>query len=148
MPHPQCVRYGEIGFQEAYGVAWSSRDEALFSSFFSANCVYVEGATHMSFRGRAEVLRFFRFMQAFSPDSKIEFTSLLGEPRCFAAEWTWSGTASGKLLLDGVLYPATGRRFSVDGVGVCRADDSGLITYHKDYYDMRGLLKQLGLLTT
>jgi hypothetical protein len=33
-------------------------------------------------------------------------------------------------------------------VGICHADERGFVTYHKDYYDMRTVLKQIGLLAT
>ena len=141
----QSIRYGSADFREAYGACWSSADEELFRSFFSKDVLYIDGGNHRSFQGIDEALGFFKSMLAFSPDSKIEFTRLTGDRQGFAAEWTWSGTAAGKLLLDGIVYPRTDRRFSVDGVAFCMVDEAGLVTYHKDYYDMRLVLKQLGL---
>ncbi|MGH7961823.1 MAG: ester cyclase [Candidatus Binatia bacterium] len=145
MKETTIARYGDPDFPRAYGVAWSSRDEKLFASFFSEEAIYVEGGAHLTFTGITEVVRFFKFMFAFAPDSQIVFTRLTGDRRSFSAEWTWSGTASGKLLLDGILYPATNRPFSVQGVAFCTVNDAGLVTYHKDYYDTRTLLKQLGV---
>jgi hypothetical protein len=68
-----------------------------------------------------------------------------GEYTDIASEWTWSGTASGELRLDGRTYPATNRPYSVQGVALCNVDEAGAITAHRDFYDMRALLKQLGL---
>ena len=138
------VRYGNVEFREAYGAAWSSGDEALFRAYFAPEVVYVEGGAHTRYEGVDQAARFFRFMRAFSPDSRIEFTSLAGDTRGFGAEWVWSGTASGKLLLDGIVYPAANRPYRIDGAAICRADAEGRVTYHKDFYDMRSLLKQLG----
>ena len=55
-----------------------------------------------------------------------------------------SGVAQGPLLVDGIVHPPTNLPFSVDGAAVCRVNAEGLISYHKDYYDIRSLMKQLG----
>ena len=141
------IRYGSPEFCEAYGACWSSADEALFASFFTKDVLYVDCASRRSFQGIEETLAFFKSMLAFSPDSKIEFSHWIGDQRGFAAEWTWSGTAAGKLVLDGIVYPRTDKRFSVNGVAFCTVDPAGLVTSHKDYYDMRIVLKQLGLIS-
>lgn len=144
----QRVPYGDERFREAFGEAWSSADEAHWRTFFTPDVLYIEGGTQTEYRGIDQAARFFRFMYAFAKDSRIEFLNLHGDAHGFGAEWLWSGIAHGPLLVDGVVHPPTNRPFSVDGAAICRVNDEGLVTYHKDYYSMRTLMKQIGLLET
>jgi steroid delta-isomerase-like uncharacterized protein len=138
-----CVN--EPGFLEAYGAAWSSGTEEDLAAHVADDVEYVEGAMGMTYRGIAELARFFRYMLAFSSDSHIEFTSLIRDGDAFASEWRWSGTADGPLQVEGRTYEPTGLHFDVPGVAICRTRDDGLITYHKDYYDVATLVRQIGL---
>lgn len=138
------VPYTDPAFADAYGTAWSETDDAPLLAYFAEDGEYTDTGSSITVRGHAGIARFRRAMFAFSHDSRIVFTSLLPGPGGFAAEWTWSGTASGDLVLDGTRYPATDRPYSVRGVALCRVDASGAITAHLDYYDMRSLLVQIG----
>jgi hypothetical protein len=140
------VPYGAPGFKKAYGVAWSQTDVRPLLRYFAEDGEYTDAGSSATFRGHGEIARFVELMFAFSHDSTVAYTSLLGGKDGFAAEWRWSGTASGKLVLDGHTYPRTNRPFAVQGVALCKVDDTGAITSHRDYYDMRALLKQLELL--
>jgi hypothetical protein len=137
------IPYGAPGFQEAYGVAWSQTDVRPLLRYFAEKGEYTDTGSSATFRGHAEIARFVELMFAFSHNSTVAYTSLLQGEDGFAAEWTWSGTASGKLVLDGHMYPRTDRPFSVEGLALCKVDDTCAITSHRDYYDMRTLLKQL-----
>ena len=139
------IQYGSDGFREAYGQAWSCHDESVWRGFFSPDVVYVEGGMHTSYQGVDEAARFYRFMYRFAADSRIEFVNLYGNAEGFGAEWVWSGVANGPLLVDGVVHAPTNLPFSIDGAAVCRVDGEGRVTYHKDYYDVRSLMKQLRL---
>lgn len=141
---PGHVPFTDPRFQQAYGEAWTGTDDAVLLRYFAEDGEYTDTGSSITVRGHAGIARFRRAMFAFSTDSTIVFTSLVRGTDGFAAEWTWSGTATGDLVLDGDRYPASHRRYSVDGVALCRVDADGAITVHRDYYDMRALLKQLG----
>ena len=134
------------GFPDAYGSAWSGTDDAPLLAHFAEDGEYTDTGSSITVRGHTGIARFRRAMFAFSRDSRIVFTSLLGGEGGFAAEWTWSGTATGDLVLDGRRYPASDRPYSVIGVALCRVDATGAITAHRDYYDMRALLTQIDAL--
>jgi steroid delta-isomerase-like uncharacterized protein len=138
------IPYTDPAFSDAYGSAWSGSDDAPLLAYFAEDGEYTDTGSSITVRGHAGLVRFRRAMFAFSPDSRIVFTSLLSGTGGFAAEWTWSGTASGDLVLDGRRYPASGRPYSVRGVALCRVDAAGAITAHVDYYDMHALLVQIG----
>jgi hypothetical protein len=140
------VPYTHPRFQEAYGLAWSGTEDAPLLRYFAEKGEYTDTGSSITVRGHAGIVRFRRAMFAFSRDSRIVFTSLLRGAGGFAAEWTWSGTASGDLVLDGHRYAGTYRPYSVQGVALCTVDEAGAITAHRDYYDMRALLLQLELI--
>ena len=143
---PAHAPYSDPGFAEAYGAAWSASDDAPLLRYFAEGGAYTDTGSSITVRGHAGIARFRAAMFAFSHDSTIVFSSLLHGAGGFAAEWIWSGTNSGDLVLDGVRHAATGRRYSVRGVALCSVDETGAITAHVDYYDMRSLLTQIGVL--
>lgn len=97
-----------------------------------------------TYTGVDQVARFFRYMLTFSSDTDVAFTSLIREGSSFASEWIWSGTADGPLRVEGQVYPATGKRYAVKGVAVCTVNEEGLISLHRDYYDVGTLMHQIG----
>jgi steroid delta-isomerase-like uncharacterized protein len=137
--------FGRPAWAGAYGRAWSGADGAHLAAFFAEEAVYEDTGTGACARGRTEIAAYHAFMRAFAPDSLIVFAQTLGDAERFALEWTWSGTATGPIRLDSLLHPATGRSFSVPGVAVCAADEAGLLTLHRDIYDMRATLRSCGI---
>ncbi len=113
---------------------------------YAAECVYVDVGSAVEVRGHEQLRRFYRAMLAFAPDSQVRFLDVYGDGRGFAAEWIWSGTASGAIRIDGDVLPCPGAAFSVPGVAYCTLAADGTIASHKDYYDMRAVLKQAGVL--
>ncbi len=137
--------YNKPGFLESWGEALSSSDENFLSSFYSTDAVYEECAAQNRWEGLANIVKFYNFMFAFSPDCKIKFTSITGNENSFAAEWVSWGTATGKLKFDRIIYPETNLPYSINGIAFCNFNKDNLITIQKDYYDVRSLLKQLSL---
>lgn len=136
MNKANVIPYGHPGFLAAYGAVWSSGDNALLASYFSEDGSYV---------GHEQIARFSRFMHAFSRDVKIDYLSHCGEANLFALEWVWSGLATGPIRIDGITYPASNKHYEIPGVAICRANARGEITYHRDYYDLLTLMRQLGI---
>jgi steroid delta-isomerase-like uncharacterized protein len=113
---------------------------------YAADCLYVDVGSAVEVNGHDQLRRFYRAMLAFAPDSTVRFLDGHGDERGFAAEWIWSGTASGSIRIDGQVLPCPGAAFSVPGVAYCTLAGDGTIASHKDYYDMRAVLQQAGLL--
>lgn len=146
MLESEVARPGDDEFLSQFGRAWSSRNEERLTRFYDLDAEYVDVAAGGEYKGAAEIARFFRYMLRFSSDSGIVFTSLVSDPRGFAAEWTWTGTANGELRVGTGLHAPTGRSFTVCGVAVCTVDARLLITRHRDYYDSAGLMRQIGVM--
>lgn len=136
---------GDPGFLEAWSAAWSASDPAALLEMYSPDTLYVDVGSAASYQGRGELEGFFAHMLKFARDSRIVFHNYAGDAGSFASEWTWSGTAQGRLMLNGQLLERSAKRFAVEGVAFCTRAEAGLIASHKDYYDMRALLGQLGL---
>jgi steroid delta-isomerase-like uncharacterized protein len=145
MSRLEIVGYGQDRFMEAYGAVWSSGDAELLGRYFTEDAQYVESSYGNTYTGRVEIGRFSRFMHAFSDKVKIEYTSHCGTREQFALEWMWSGVATGPIRIGDKVHPATNKPYAVPGVAICRADRDGLITLHRDYYDVMTLLRQIGI---
>ncbi len=129
----------------AWGRAWSADSVDDLLAFYTPDTVYTDVGSDLVFTGHAELRAFFDFMLRFSPDGLIEFHEAYGDADGFAARWTWSGTAAGKLKVRDKVHPATGKRFSVPGVAYCTITPEGLLATHSDYWDMHAVLVQLEL---
>lgn len=142
---PLIVPYGEDGFLQAYGDVWSHGDAELLGRYFSEDGAYVESSYGDTYSGRAEIGRFMRFMHAFSDEVRIDYTSHCGTREQFALEWVWSGIATGPIRIHGKVYPPSHKPYRVPGAAICRARADGLLTYHRDYYDLLTLMRQIGI---
>jgi steroid delta-isomerase-like uncharacterized protein len=138
-------RFGDQGFLDAWGEAWSCGEPEVLLPFYASDARYVDVGNNLTVKGHDELRRFYGWMLAFAPDSRVVFDTVHGDDRGFAARWTWSGTGAGPLKVGDQLYPATGAHFSVPGVAFCALADDGSIASHEDYYDMRAVLDQLNL---
>jgi steroid delta-isomerase-like uncharacterized protein len=140
------ARFGDEDFLAAWAHGWSCGNPEALVPLYAPDCLYVDVGSSLEVRGHDQLRRFYRAMLAFAPDSDIRFLDVYGDGRGFAAEWIWSGTASGSIRIDGKVLACAGASFSVAGVGYCTLAEDGTIASHKDYYDMRAVLKQAGLL--
>jgi steroid delta-isomerase-like uncharacterized protein len=141
------ARFGDDDFLAAWGHGWSCGDPEVLVPVYAPDCVYVDVGSSVEVHGHDRLRKFYRAMLAFAQDSNVRFLDVYGDDRGFAAEWIWSGTASGSIQIDGELLPCPGASFSVPGVAYCTLAADGTIATHKDYYDMRAVLKQAGVLT-
>lgn len=148
MTKPTIVPYGQPGFLQSYGAVWSCGDPVLLGQFFTEDGRYIESAYGDTYTGRAEVGRFMRFMHAFSDHVLIDYTSHCGTAERFALEWVWSGVATGPIRIQGKVHAPTNRPYRVEGVAMCSASPEGLLTLHRDYYDLGTLLRQIGIAAT
>lgn len=141
------MRFGDDGFLDAWGDSWSCGDPQALLPFYAPDARYVDVGNNLTVTGHDEIRRFYQWMLAFAPDSKVVFTTAHGDDRGFASpSGNWSGRAAGRLKADDHVYPVTGGYFSVPGVAFCTLADDGTIASHEDYYDMRAVLHQLNLL--
>jgi steroid delta-isomerase-like uncharacterized protein len=89
---------------------------------------------------RDGVRQFFGLMREAFPDFRVDIEDLIVEGDRVAVRMTMSGTQQGEFM--GV--PATGRRFSVDGVDILRMEGSEQAAEHWGVTDVMSLMQQLG----
>jgi steroid delta-isomerase-like uncharacterized protein len=92
--------------------------------------------------GRAAVEAFIdKFTATFSSNYRFELITELTTETTMAAEWTVTGDHD----RDSDMMPATNRPFTIRGATIARLSD-GKLSYSRDYWDMAGFLRQVGVL--
>jgi steroid delta-isomerase-like uncharacterized protein len=115
---------------DADGVAAFYRDDSEFRDIAAPEVA----RGHQGARDAAQA-----YMTAF-PDLHIEVRGIIADGDRFAQEWTATGTNDGELM---GLAP-TGRRIEVLGCTVATFNDDGSVRYSQLYWDVAGLMRQLG----
>jgi steroid delta-isomerase-like uncharacterized protein len=101
------------------------------------NGVYEDIAFGSTNRGAAALRSYAKAYFDAVPDMKTSVTSASAKGGRGYIEWVFSGTDVG-------LYK-TNKKFSIRGVSIVTTKD-GKITRDRDYYDLAGLMKQVGAL--
>jgi len=128
--------------------AWNAQDWETFAKRHRTEVVVRwpgKGPTHGIHNHRLEGIQMFKTF----PNNRVEnrpykvfFAS--GEWTCSIARFT--GTMKGPMLgPDGKEIPPTGKSFEVDFCTVARWDENGQIIEENLFYDLVGLMTQIGL---
>lgn len=124
--------------------AYNARDWGAAVALATPTAEFVNVATGQTFRG-ADGLR--EFLQGWSgafPDSKVETTIVIADERGAAMEFVGRGTHTGPLQGPAGTIPATGRPVAVPFAQVLEFEQ-GKIARGRLYFDLAGMLQQLGL---
>ena len=130
------------GLASRYLAAWSRHDAQAVAAFVTDDVDFEEVTLSERLHGKAAVADFVdRFTNTFSSDYHFELTSELTTTDRLAAEWTITGHHD----RDSPTLPATHKPFTIRGVTIARLDD-GKLSASRDYWDMAGFLRDVGLL--
>jgi steroid delta-isomerase-like uncharacterized protein len=80
------------------------------------------------------------------PDIQGRLTRAVINGETYAVEWSMSGTQKGPLNGPGGHIPATNRKVNVNAAAIGRIDAHGRIVEERRYYDLAGVMSQLGLI--
>jgi predicted ester cyclase len=128
--------------------AWNSQDWDTFDKRHRQDVVVrwpAQPPTHGGKAHRAEGVQMFKTF----PDNHVgnrPYKTLFasGDWTCSIARFT--GTMTGPMIgPDGKEIPPTGKSFEVDFCTVARWDENGQIVEENLFYDVVGMMKQLGL---
>jgi steroid delta-isomerase-like uncharacterized protein len=111
-------------------------------SFMSPEVEYEDVPTGSVFKGQSGIAAMCAGAFQMSSDLTFEIVSRQVDGRRYAFENVGAGTNTGAV---GPI-PATGRPIAFRGVAVGSISPDGLVESHRDYWDMAGLLVQLGAL--
>jgi steroid delta-isomerase-like uncharacterized protein len=117
----------------------SHNPEALLS-LVTDDVVIEDVPINVVMKGKNGVKEGYSMFIAAAPDFKIEPKSWVANDHSFAVEFVLSGTQKGDL--PGI--PATGKKFSFRGCSF-GALENGKLKSRRDYWDLIGLTKQLGV---
>jgi steroid delta-isomerase-like uncharacterized protein len=145
----------EEGWVEQYFKAWARHAQAsdprtgaaelaLMLSFMSPDIRYEDVPTGLVFTGHDGVREM--GAQALQMAADLHFTLISAQASGdqFAFETETRGTNTGAV---GAI-PATGKPFVLRGVSVGRRSSDGKVVSHKDYWDLAGYLRDIGLFST
>ena len=127
-----------------YVEATNSHEPAAVTALMSPDVEVVDTAFGGTFTGREAVAQLLAGMnEGLSSDYRFDVKAVVESGESYAFEWVLSGTHDrGNPALG---LPATGKRFSVPGLTIGRRR-AGLITENRDYWNVAGLLTQVGLM--
>jgi len=140
------------GWLDGYIAAWEvhphaggpdGADElARLIGFMHPAVRYEDVPSATVFEGHAGIAQMCAGAFGMSSDLRFEVVSRQTDGRSFAFESVGRGTSTGAV---GPL-PASGGPIVFRGIAVGSLSDDGLVTGHRDYWDMASLLIQLGVL--
>ena len=124
-----------------YTAGWNACDPQAVGACFSPDAVNRDIAVRVPLQGREGITEVVaEFMDAF-PDPSRAVARIVCEDDLICVEWHMTGTHRGEVL--GI--PATGAQIEIDGCSIMRVGPDGLIAALTNYWDVAGLLHQLGV---
>jgi hypothetical protein len=109
------------------------RSDTDFQKLFASDAVFIDPTQTKSTADLPEVSR---ATQHLFPDWTQEVTSIRGDDDWAAFEWIGRGTFTPK-------GETTGRPMQMEGVTLVKVDADGLVTWWRDYFDMKGVEAQM-----
>ena len=126
--------------------AWNRHDARAVSNFYTADATVVDPAYPEPLAGKAAIEKDAAdFFVAF-PDLKVNRVKVISEGDSVVAEVTASGTHRGPLQFPSGLIPATNKRMEFRIAVSQDLDASGNVRQERRYFDVAGVLTQLGLM--
>lgn len=115
---------------------------ATLLPFYADDVVYEDVPSGAIFEGHEGVATMCTTIFALSSDLRLDVGLRAIDGTTFAFETVGSGTNTGSV--GGI--PATGKPISLRSTSVGTINSEGLVTGHRDYWDLAGLLGQLGVM--
>jgi steroid delta-isomerase-like uncharacterized protein len=126
--------------------AWNSHDASRVAAGYVQDATVSDPIYTEALAGREAIAKDASdFFTAF-PDIKFQTTRVIAHGDTVVYEGMSRGTHKGPLQLPAGLIPATGRRLEFGVAIFFELDSNGSIRKERRYYDVAGLLTQLGLL--
>ena len=144
-----------MSWVEEYFAAWARHaqasdpitgtvERAHLLAFMDADIRYEDVPTAQVFTGHDGVIRMGAQALRMAKDLRFTCISTQQSGDQFAFETETHGTNTGAVGA----FPATGKPFVLRGVSVGTRTPQGKVISHKDYWDLAGYLRQIGLLPT
>lgn len=126
--------------------AVNRHDAEAFAELYAPNAIVHDPSYEQPLEGREAIRREMEtFFRSF-PDLRASIRSHVESDGITAFDGTFEGTHNGPLALGNGEVPATGRNVRFNAAGFYRMDDSGRVVEERRYYDLAGMLTQLGVI--
>jgi steroid delta-isomerase-like uncharacterized protein len=125
--------------------AFNAGDWERFAETVAPDAVYDEVATGRRFEGKEDIVEVNRSWKAAFPDARGTITKVSASGDTVTVEVTWEGTQSGPMEGPQGEMPPSNRHAVVRAVQILEFSD-GRIKENRHYFDMLGMLQQLGAL--
>ncbi len=126
---------------QEYVAAWAALDADRLAATFAEDAVSENVPTGAVLEGREAIPSYFAGLFAAFEDLTAEITTIFATDVGAAAEWTFGGHYTGQVP---GFPPGEGQLVSVRGASILTQAD-GLIQRAHEYYDVYGILVQLGV---
>lgn len=124
--------------------ALNQHDLQAFQAFYAEDCTVIDPEYPKPLKGRDAVRKDFEKTLTSFPDMKYTLIGSAASGNIVAVELIARGTHKGLAPVPGGSIPATKRTIELRIAVFQRINDQGLITEDRRYYDMAGLMQQLG----
>lgn len=122
-----------------------ARDPNAVAAMYAPDAVRYDPMTPHGMKGRDAIRKFQETIAKAFQDVETKTLGLVSKGDITAWEWVFTLTNSGPFELPtGTLAP-TNRRVTMNGATFYRFNREGLIAEQHDYFDIAGLMQQLGV---
>ena len=128
----------------AYINAWAEHNISKIDTFYADDVTWYDLGTDSTVKGKAKMSKAITdaFM-GYVPDMYWQKNGdVFISGNTITYEWIYGGTFNGKWGDTDV----KNKKFSIKGISTTTINQKGKIIFQKDYYDMYGFMKHLGLL--
>lgn len=125
--------------------AVSRHDLEAFAGLYSPDAVVDDPSYPEPLKGRDAVRKDMADFTTAFPDVQVKVTNSIASGSTIAAEWSMTGTHKGPLPAPGGPIEATNKPFRMKVATFERLDSQGRIAEERRYYDLAGMMDQLGV---
>jgi steroid delta-isomerase-like uncharacterized protein len=126
--------------------AFNRRDSAAFAGCYAAQAEVADPQFEAPLRGTEAIAKDVSAWFGAFPDIKAQINRTVVNGTTYAAEWSMTGTHKGPLVMPDGHVPATGKQVHISIATVGTLDGQGRIVDERRYYDLAGIMSQLGLM--
>jgi steroid delta-isomerase-like uncharacterized protein len=127
--------------------AINSHNPDAVANLFTKDAVVMDPFYSNPLKGRAEIRRDMEIFYTAFPDLRIDVSNTLIQNDWIAGEFTMVGTHKGALESPTGNIAPTDRKIKIQIASFVRLNSEGLATENNRYYDVAGILQQLGIVS-
>ncbi len=122
-----------------------ARDPEAVAAMYASDAVRYDPTAPQGMKGRDAIRKYHQTLAKAFKDVEARTLNIVSKGEITAWEWVGTLTHSGPFELPtGTLAP-TNRRVTMNGATFYRFNREGLIAEQRDYFDIAGIMQQLGV---